>query len=387
MLQILCIVTGGNNDGNRARRLLSSLPAEVTYYDVDQSRPRRESFREIRDQLRARTWDLVFQEGTGIVGGLNLILAAATRGQKYVLSSGDPIAGFFRTTKGPLYGAVFSLYERLLYRFCTAFVGWTPYLAGLSLQLGAPRSVTIEGAIDPSDFFPYDVDRQQGLRADYGIPSDHLVCGMVGSLHWSPRQQYCYGLELVEMLRHLKRDDVTILIVGDGDGRARLEKRVPPALQSRVVFTGRVPPSTVVDTMNVMDIGFITQTVDGLGSYRLTTKLPEYLACGVPVAMSPIPGFFDYAFEAGWALPDAHPATAAFHRDCAAWIDALTHAEIQEKARRARPIAERRFQYDLVVERFRTFMADLIDFPPASSSNASQYRAGHASLPAAPEAG
>jgi glycosyltransferase involved in cell wall biosynthesis len=252
--------------------------------------------------------------------------------------------------------------------------------------LGAPRSATVEGAIDPSVFVPYDADRQRRLRADYGIPSDHLVCGMVGSLHWSPRQQYCYGLELVEMLRYLRRDDVTILIVGDGDGRARLERRVPAALRSRVVFTGRVPPSTVVDTMNMMDIGFITQTVDGLGSYRLTTKLPEYLACGVPVAMSPIPGFFDYAFEAGWALPDAHPAAPAFHQACAAWLDALTEADIQAKARRARPIAESRFQYDMVVERFRTFMSDLIDFPLSPSPNGSQHEATRPALSTSSEA-
>ena len=93
------------------------------------------------------------------------------------------------------------------------------------------------------------------------------------------------------------------LIVGDGDGRAELEHRVPPEWRVWGVFTGRVAEHEVVDALNAMVIGFITQTLDALG---ITTKLPEYLATGLPVAMSPIPGHYDYVGSAGWSLPP-HP--------------------------------------------------------------------------------
>ncbi len=359
MTNILCIVTGGAGDGRRARRLLDGLPAAVTYYDVDKSRPRMESFREIYSLLRSRSWALVFQEGTGIVGGINLILVAQQWGQRYIISSGDPIGGFFRTTKGPVLGTVFSIYERLLYRNCTSFVGWTPYLTGLALQLGAPRAVTIEGGADLDLFVPYSKTERQTVRAQYDLPADHLILGMVGSIQWSERQEYCYGLELIETLKHLTRPDVTVLIVGDGDGRVELERRIPSHLRHRVVFTGRVSPVEVVDLINVMDIGFITQTLDGLGSYRLTTKLPEYLACGLPVAMSPIPGFFDYALDAGWALPATHPASTSFHQECAAWIEGLDSGDVTQKADRARRIAETHFDYDSLARRFQAFLPTL----------------------------
>jgi len=326
-----------------------------------------ESFREIRVLLQPGRWDLIFQEGTGIVGGLNLIRAGWKWSQPYVISSGDPIGGFFRTTRGRLYGTVFSAYERLLYRYCAAFVGWTPYLSGLALQLGAPRAATIEGAIDLSEFLPYEASKRAAIRAKYGIPSGHLVCGVVGSLQWSASQQYCYGLELVEAIRLAQREDLSVLIVGDGDGREELERRVPHHLQERVIFAGRVPADEVVDTLNAMDVGFITQTLDGLGSFRLTTKLPEYLASGLPVAMSPIPGFFDYLHEAGWVLPAAHPGSAEFHQKTAAWLDSLTREEIAQKAQRTRDLAESRFDYDTVVlPRFQAFMANLLGLDVAS---------------------
>ena len=372
MPHVLCIVTGGSGDARRARRLLAALPVDVTVYEVDRSRPRLESFREIYALIRSRTWDLIFQEGTGIVGGLNLILAARQWGQSYVVSSGDPIGGFFRTTAGPVHGAVFSVYERLLYRSCAAFVGWTPYLAGLALQMGAPRAVTVEGAVDLDVFAPASDAQRAILRRRYGLTPSHLVCGVVGSIQWSKRQEYCYGLELVETLKHLRRPDVSLLIVGDGNGRAELERRVPAELADRVVFTGRVAPEEVVDTLNAMDVGFITQTLDGLGSFRLTTKLPEYLATGLPVAMSPIPGYFDYVGDdAGWALPAHHPASEAFHRACAAWLDGLDRGDANAKRSAAHQIAETHFASPLIPRRFAALMSDLLDLNSLAVSEAS----------------
>ena len=126
-----------------------------------------------------------------------------------------------------------------------------------------------------------------------------------------------------------------------------------------------MPHEEIADAINCMDIGFITQTLDGLGSYRLTTKLPEYLACGVPVAMSPIPGFYDYVAPAGWPLPAHHPASAEFHLRCAAWLDALDVEEVRERAELARDVAVRHFDYNVLGLRFRHFVHELLASPAA----------------------
>ncbi|MEO7653517.1 MAG: glycosyltransferase [Bryobacteraceae bacterium] len=251
-------------------------------------------------------------------------------------------------------------YERLLYRHCAGFIGWTPYLSGMAMQMGAQRAITIEGSADLERFRPLPAKARLDARARLGIPSHHLVCGVAGTLSWNARQRYSYGLELVEVMRYLRREDVSMLIVGDGNGRDLLEKRTPASVRDRVRFTGRLSGVDLIHAMNAMDIGFITQTLDGLGRYRLTTKLPEYLACGLPVAMSPIPGFYDYALDAGWALPAKHPASTDFHRTCAAWLDTLTHEEVAVKAAFARPLAEQRFDYRMLGKRFARFVVDLL---------------------------
>jgi len=361
MKRLLCISTAGSGqDPLRVRRLTEHLDLDCTYHDFDRSLSRWENARRLWEALRSSSWDLVYQEGTGIAGGMPLIRAARSWGQRYVVSSGDPVGGFFKTVKGPLHGFAFEQYEKLLYRNGTGFIGWTPYLTGMAMKMGAPRAVTVEGAVDFSVFSSFAADERHAAKSQYGLDPDHLVCGVVGSLTWTPRQQYCYGLELVEMLPYVERPDLSVLIVGDGDGKARLEARIPDAWRDRVVFTGRVPEREVVRTLNAMDVGFITQTLDDLGRYRLTTKLPEYLASGLPVAMSPIPGFFDYAQPAGWPLPAHHPASDAFHRACAKWLDGVSREEIETRRTRAPELARKYFDYEVVRPKFESFLYDLL---------------------------
>jgi hypothetical protein len=341
---------------------LGGLDAEVVYFDVDRSASRWESSRQVRDLLRSRRWDLVFMEGTSIVAGLPLIAAARRRGQRFVVSSGDPIGGFFHATRGPLWGSAFSVYERQLYRACAGYVGWTPYLTGLALGLGARRGVTIEGAADLNVFQPLGAEERRALRREYGLDPSHLVCGIVGSLTWVARLQHCYGLELIESFNRTRRDDLALLIVGDGDGRAYLEKAVRKDLRPRVRFTGRIPRNDVARAVNAMDVAFNTQSLDGLGSFRLATKLPEYLACGVPVAMSPIPGYYDYVLDAGWGLPPFHPASVKFADGTGAWLETLSRDEVQSKAAHARQAALR-FDYDVLSARLGRFLNDLLKAP------------------------
>jgi hypothetical protein len=360
--KILSINPRGPGDlhGLRARRLAAGLDAEVTFHDIDRKQSYTKAMQNLWQLITSQHWDLIYQEGTGIGGGLPLIRAAKTRDQRFIVSSGDPIGGFFHVTKGPVVGNAFDLYERQLYRACAGFVGWTPYLTGAALTLGARRAATVEGAVDLASFVSYDQTGKIAAKEKYGLDPRHLVCGVVGSLRWTPRQSYCYGLELIETLKRVQRQDLSLLIVGDGSGLEILKSRIPDALRSRVIFTGRLPESEVIIALNAMDIGFITQTLDRLGSFRLTTKLPEYLACGLPVAMSPVPGFYDYASEAGWALPAQHPASSQFHEQCAAWLDQLTQDEVQAKSLQARPVAEKYFDYEMLIRRFRDFVHPLM---------------------------
>ncbi len=355
--QILFLIPAGAGtlDELRAKRLIQGYPADITFHITDRTLSRSTASRQAAAALAEKKWDFVCMEGSGSIGGIPLIQAARKNGQKYLVSFGDPISNFFRTTKGQVHGLAFEVYERLLYHYSTGIVGWTPYITGRAVNMGAPRAATVEGGVDTSLFVaPSDEQRKQARRR-VGIPENHIVCGMVGSMRWSQRQSYCYGLELVKMFSYLQRQDISLLLVGDGDGRRHLEELVTERMKERVHFAGRVSAQEVPAYMHCMDIGFVTQTLDGLGSFRLTTKLPEYLASSVAVAISPIPGYFDYVGAAGWPLPPYHPASDAFHRASAHWLDTLDREEI-EHVRANTAVAAERFHDELLIVRFHNFL-------------------------------
>jgi hypothetical protein len=360
---VLCLVPEGSHGlhAQRAKlltqRLQQDTDAEITTYYPTRDQGRATAIKETSQLLRQK-FDMVYMEGTGIGTGLPLI-SAGRRGQKYIVSSGDPIKGFFQNTQGKAAATFFGWYEKQLMLKCRAFVGWTPYLSGRAMELGAKRAATIEGGADLSLFSAPSPEAKLAARQSFGLHPDHIVCVVVGSLLWSQPQKYTYGLELVEMLKFIQRPDVSVLIVGDGNGRKILESRVPTAMKNRIVFTGRIDFKDVPKAFHASDIGFVTQTLDGLGNYRLTTKLPEYLASGLGVAMSPIPGFYDYVLDAGWALPEAHPNSEKFHRGCAALLDSLQKEDITRKSATAVTLAAERFDYDALAGRFSQFVQDL----------------------------
>lgn len=361
--KVLCLVPEGSHGlhAQRAKlltkRLQQDTDADITTYYPARNQGRATAIKETKELLRQK-FDMVYMEGTGIGTGLPLI-AAGRRGQKYIVSSGDPIKGFFRNTQGRAAATLFGWYERQLMLKCRAFVGWTPYLSGRALELGAPRAATIEGGADLSLFSAPTPEAKLCARQSFGLDPNHIVCVVVGSLLWSQPQKYTYGLELVEMMKFIKRQDVSVLIVGDGNGRQILESRVPPEMKNRIVFTGRIDFKDVPRAFHAADVGFVTQTLDGLGSYRLTTKLPEYLASGLGVAMSPIPGFYDYVFKAGWPLPAAHPSSTEFHKGCAALLDNMNKEELNHKSKEAVDLAKQRFDYAELAARFSKFVQDV----------------------------
>src|SRR4051794_39429035 len=101
MKRLLCINTGGvgNLHGLRMRRLTAGLAAEIVYHDVERHTSRLRAASNLWQLIRhSGPWDLIYQEGTGITAGGCLIRANRQWGQRFIVSSGDPISGFFEVT-------------------------------------------------------------------------------------------------------------------------------------------------------------------------------------------------------------------------------------------------------------------------------------------------
>jgi glycosyltransferase involved in cell wall biosynthesis len=145
------------------------------------------------------------------------------------------------------------------------------------------------------------------VRQRLGIPADALVFGIVGSLNWSRRYAYCYGLELVRAASAVERRDLRVLIVGDGSGRERLQALAGPHLGDTILLPGAVPAAEVADYLDAMDVASLPQSVDGVGAFRYTTKISEYLAAGLPIVTGEIPLSYDLDDGSIWRLPGDAP--------------------------------------------------------------------------------
>jgi glycosyltransferase involved in cell wall biosynthesis len=130
--------------------------------------------------------------------------------------------------------------------------------------------------------------RDDALRRRLGLEG-RTVVGYVGNLdHW--REGIDVLITALDRLRRRGRDDLAVLVVGDGIRRDALERQAASlGLTDRCVFTGRVPHAEVAQYYVQMDI-FANPRVDERAARFITPLKPyEAMALGRPVLVSDLP--------------------------------------------------------------------------------------------------
>ncbi|MDK2971320.1 MAG: hypothetical protein PWP23_1075 [Candidatus Sumerlaeota bacterium] len=144
-------------------------------------------------------------------------------------------------------------------------------------EVDPSRCVVLPNALDAKRFRPG--LRPHALAKRLGIRADERVLLTVSRLGASERPK---GVERVlTALPAVLREcpGVRYVIVGDGDGRAALEKKARRlGLGEVVVFAGRVSDEDLVACYNLCDHFVMPSTKEGFGIVFL-----EALACGKPV--------------------------------------------------------------------------------------------------------
>ncbi len=162
-------------------------------------------------------------------------------------------------------------------------------LADELVSRGIPRDkiTIVPNGIDPAALGRLP-DRDPALRASLRLDDRHVV-GYLGNLdHW--REGIDVLVSALGDLRERGRDDVVLLIVGDGTRRAEIEAHAHRlGLADRCRFTGRVPHEEVGQYYAQMDL-FVNPRVDERAA-RLITPLKPYeaMALGIPVLVSDLP--------------------------------------------------------------------------------------------------
>lgn len=352
--RLLCFATQGADHGE-AKRIASLLaPLKPQPWPFDRAHKWR-SFLRLIKHIRKERPPAIVMEGTGIAGGMAVLVARLWWKAPYIVSSGDAVAPFVRSLH-PSLALPAALYERLLYRLCAGFIGWTPYLVGRALTFGAPRAMTA------ANWAPTGVGAAAPVpvRQQLSIPKDALVFGLVGTLQWNRRVGYCYGLELVEAVRQTARNDVFVLIVGDGSGRSHLAALAGDRLGSSVLLPGRVARPEIPHYLAAMDVASLPQSLDGVGAFRYTTKLSEYLTAGLPVVTGRLPFSYDVGDDGWlWRLPGDAPWDEVYTGALASLMDSLSREELEAK-RVAVPRRLGMFDYERQKAAVTAFVSDIL---------------------------
>lgn len=344
----------GTNEEARLQYLLSGFGPTLLPFDKS---AKRSSALQLWRKVRCDRPDLLIMEGTGVAGGIVCLLARWFLGIRYVLSSGDAVGPFIAATH-PLIAPIFAIYERILCLCCDGFIGWTPYLVGRALTFGARRAMTAAGW----NSIPVDPERlalaRTSLRSEWGIDDDTIVFGIIGSLVWNARYQYCYGAELVRAVLRVPQDrKVVVVIGGDGSGLEQL-KRIAAQAPHRIRLLGSVPQHDVINCLAAMDVASLPQSVDNVGSFRYTTKLSEIIAAGLPVVTGQIPLAYDLDTGWIWRLRGSSPWSEDYVAQLADLMGRIGRQEIRDRSARV-PRDDRLFSSEDQSRRVAEFINDL----------------------------
>jgi hypothetical protein len=353
----------GSNDHERLEGLLERVPHEDASPPAKGSASLMVRLAKTFGRVKGRCPETIVMEGSGLAGGLAVLAANLLYGRGYVVSLGDAIGPWIRG-EAKWAWPFFSAYERLLLGRSLGVVGWSPYLVGRALTFGAPRGITVPGWATEGLEGDRRMAARKEVRNQFQIPQDAVVIGIVGSLQWNTRYGYCYGYEIVAALGRVRRTDVYGLIVGDGSGLGRLKREVAAADTKNVRFVGEVERVEVPRYLAAMDIGSLPQSVDGVGSFRYSTKLAEYVASDLPIVTGLIPAGYDLDFGNLWRMNGESPWSRTYCDALVQFLSDISHEEIRKRKSHVAEIApvfdrvtqQRRFEkflYDIVSERAR----------------------------------
>jgi len=131
-------------------------------------------------------------------------------------------------------------------------------------------------AVDVKRFSPR--EHNEMLYEKYNIPKDKFLIATIGRLVRNK------GHEIMIKTLPLLDESIVYLIVGGGNRIESLRKLVSSLnLQDRVIFTGRVPESELVDCYNIADLIVLLSTFDKNEGEGLPLGLIEASACGKPI--------------------------------------------------------------------------------------------------------
>lgn len=292
-------------------------------------------------------YDLLFATTTPLTVGVPGVLGRWLRGKPFVFEVRDlwpELPRAMGVIRNPLVLRAMGVLEWASYRSAHRLIGLSPGIVEGIAHRAIPRDriAMIPNGCD-LDIFAADAPSWQ----PEGVRDDDLVAIFAGA------HGIANGLDAVldaaAVLRRRGREDVRIVLIGNGMKKPELKARAERENLNNIIFLDAVRKTELVGLLKRADVG-LQLLADVPAFYYGTSpnKFFDYIAAGLPV-LNNYPGWLAGLIE------DADCGIAVPPRDPEAFADALeAFANDRERTRargtRARTLAETRFARDDLAE-------------------------------------
>ena len=294
-------------------------------------------------------YDLVFATTTPLTAGIPGIFARWLRGKPFVFEVRDlwpELPKAMGVIHNPLVLGAMSLLEWASYRSAQRLIGLSPGIVEGIFKRGVPRErITLVPNGCDLGIFAGDVEpwRPEQIKPDDLLAIFAGTHGMANGLD--------AVLDAAAELKQRGRNDIKLLLIGQGKLKTALQARAQREALDSVVFHEPVNKSRLAGLMASTDVGL--QVLANVPAFYFGTspnKFFDYIAAGLPV-LNNYHGWLAGMIrdhKCGYAVPPENPQ---------AFADALEQAAsdrttAKEMGRRGRELAERDFDRELLANRF-----------------------------------
>jgi glycosyltransferase involved in cell wall biosynthesis len=233
-----------------------------------------EALRELEDHLRAGAFDIVHTHA-GRAGAIGRV-AAHRLGSSAIVHT---LHGFpFNEFQSPFVRAPLRSIERRLGRITDYFLTDGTFVASEAVRLKIAEPERVRAVISPIDPVPpvSDASRREARRL-LGVPDGAKVVGTAARLAVQKAP-----LDMVRAIAGLRRPDVYMVWLGDGDLRGKTERLLEAeGLRDRFLLPG--DRDDVASLLPAFDVFAMSSLWEGL-----PCSVVEAMTCGIPVVATAV---------------------------------------------------------------------------------------------------
>lgn len=299
--------------------------------------------------------DVVIASSGPITIGIPGLLARYVRRRKLVFETRDlwPEGAIeLGIIKNPTVKKIAYWFERRCYKAASLIVSLSPGMKSyIEKNHKHPNVISVTNAANIQLFStPQEFDGRGFLEPNkYAIYTGNI--GEVNNSFWL--------LKAAEELQKMGREDLSILLVGEGQQREKLEAEISEKKLNNILRWGLMPKNDLVPLVQ----NALVSLVPLKGTPVLDTSSPnkffESLAAGVPVVQNTNGWMKDFLDEhkVGYTIDPNDPKALA---ECLISMDANTN-DTQEMGTRSREIAEQEFDKEVLAQKMLTSIEELVN--------------------------